>query len=259
MRRILSFGAHFAQRCARGILLPGALAACTAMGAQAQGAASPVAPPGTAGFTVNPAPPDSVFDSSTSIELAQGARRDAEIGLNGWDHTLLGAFELGERLIHLADAAIVPGLGVPGFGVPGLGVRAHAADPASSFLRYSGSDGRPTLDSIAKALRVDQLQRQGMNLHMSSPFGSFRVTYREIFAGRANSLGGGVGQASAAAMYTTPRFGTGRLMDFSAAALMGDGQINQLLGTGFGSSVIGGNGPALRKAAGPTVALKLTF
>jgi hypothetical protein len=41
---------------------------------------------------------------------------------------------------------------------------------------------------------------------------------------------------------------------------MGTGSINQMLGSGFGTSVIGGNGPALHKqAAAPTVAIKLTF
>lgn len=176
-------------------------------------------------------------------------RWDVQLGLAGWDHSLEGAFELGARLMQLAGRRAWPGAAVSP--LPGR----------SSVLRLSayGSPPKASLDAIAKALRIDQLERQGMNLHMSSPLGNFRLQYREVFTGRANSMGGGVGQAAAAASWTTPRFGTGGLFDFTAAALMGTGSINQLLGNGFGSSVIGGNGPALRKNPGPTVAIKLTF
>ena len=174
--------------------------------------------------------------------------RDALLGLAEWDHTLVGAFELGARLIHLSVAASTTGV-------------AQTHPPVTGVVRFSayGSGSHAPLDEIAKALKIDQLQRQGMNFHLSSPFGNFRLQYREIFSGRSNSLGGGIGQAAAAATYTTPRFGAGGKFDLSAAALMGTGSINQLLGSGFGSSVIGGNGPALRKNPGPTVALKLTF
>lgn len=251
MRCIRYSGAHSAPLRWSGVLVVAALAA-GAIGACAQAAGlnnMPIAPESAAHPDAVPSPP--VLDPVDSANLAQGAHRDAAIGLAGWDHTLLGAFELGERLVRLADASVDSASATV--------LRPRPADPAANLLRYSGSAGRPTLDSIAKALRIDQLQRQGMNLHMSSPFGNFRLTYREIFSGRANSLGGGVGQASAAATYTTPRFGSGGLMDFSAAALMGNGPINQLLGSGFGSSLIGGNGPALRKSQGPTVAVKFTF
>lgn len=175
-------------------------------------------------------------------------QRDRLLGLTEWNHTLLGAFQLGARLLHFEGQVTMPA--------------ARAADvaPAPAVLRFSafGPAPKASLDAIAKALRMDQLQRQGMNLNLKSAYGSFRLQYREIFSGRANSLGGGVGQASAAATYTSPRFGSG-LMDFSAAALMGAGSINQLLGTGFGNSNIGGNGPGRKSQTAPTVAIKLTF
>lgn len=177
----------------------------------------------------------------------QGLRRDAMLGLADWDHTLLGAFQLGERLFHLSVTAPMPA------------ALAAIHPPVTGVVRFSASAPHDPLNEIAKALKIDQLQRQGMNLHMNSPFGNFRLQYREIFSGRANSLGGGLGQASAAATYTTPRFGAGGMFDFSAAALMGTGSINTLLGSGFGSSTIGGFGPGARKQEGPTVALKLTF
>jgi hypothetical protein len=178
-----------------------------------------------------------------------GFRRDAMLGLAEWDHTLLGAFQLGARLIHLSAAPPMPG----------AIARVHPPAGAAARFSVSGSASHAPLDEIAKALKIDQLQRQGMNLHMSSPFGNFRLQYREIFSGRANSLGGGLGQASAAASWTTPRFGTGGMFDFSAAALMGSGSLNQLMGGGFGNSNIGGFGPGHRQSTGPTVAVKLTF
>lgn len=179
-------------------------------------------------------------------------QRDTLLGLGRWDHTLLGAFQLGARLVRLSTVASVAAL------PPGP---ASSAPAAGNVLRFSafGPTPRASLDSIAKALKVDQLQRQGMNLHMNSPFGNFRLQYREIFNGRSNGLGGGVGQAAAAASWTTPRFGAGGMFDFTAAALMGTGSINQLLGSGFGTNTIGGIGPGARKQDGPTVAIKLTF
>jgi len=98
-----------------------------------------------------------------------------------------------------------------------------------------------------------------MNVDMKSAFGNLNLIYREIFTGRPNTLGGGVGQASAAAMFTTPRFGSGGKFDFSAAALMGTGSLNTLTGGGFGNSLIGGNGPGRKSQTSPTVAIKLTF
>jgi hypothetical protein len=181
------------------------------------------------------------------------ARRDALLGLAAWDHSLLGAFELGARLVELSSLTALSEPRVI------IGPAMAVARPAGRMIRFSTSGSRVSVSSLASSLKLNQLVHQGMNLRMDSPFGNFRLTYREIFSGRPNSLGGGVGQASAAATYTTPRFGAGGLMDFSAAALMGTGAINTLLGNGFGNSVIGGNGPALRKNPGPTVALKLTF
>lgn len=180
------------------------------------------------------------------VERLQEARRDAMLGLAEWDHTMLGAFQLGARLMRLSDETALPSEAVSIY------------RPVPESLRFSASGSRPSLNSFANALRLDQLSKQGLNLRMNSAFGSFRLQYREIFSGRANSLGGGVGQASAAATFTTPKFGNG-MFDFSAAALMGTGSINTLLGSGFGNSAIGGFGPALRKNPGPTVALKLTF
>lgn len=181
-----------------------------------------------------------------AFEPIEASRRDTLLGLAQWDHTLLGAFELSARLLRYSETLVTS-------------TAAPAARPVDVVGRFSTSGGHTTINDIAKAWKVDQLQRQGMNLNMKSPYGNFRLTYREIFSGRANSLGGGIGQASAAAIYTTPRFGAGGLLDFSAAALMGNGSINQLLGGGFGNNNIGGFGPRLRKSEGPTVAIKLTF
>ena len=176
------------------------------------------------------------------------SHRDVLLGLAGWDHTLLGAFKLGARLLHLSSADLVP-------------VRvSRPAQPVSVTGRFTTNGGRITINQLAQAWKIDQLQRSGMNMDMKSPYGTFRLTYREIFNGRStNALGGGVGQASAAAMFTTPRFGSGGLWDFSAAALLGNGSINQLMSGGFGNNNIGGFGPHLRKSEGPTVAVKLTF
>ena len=189
------------------------------------------------------------IDSFGQVEFfAPLTRRDALLGLTAWDHTLVGAFQLGASLLHLST--IVPSA---------LG-HAPVRPGGAQVLRFYGSTPRVSLDQIAKALRIDQLERQGMNLNLKSTYGNFRLQYREIFNGRSNSLGGGVGLATAAAMYTSPQFGNSKLLDFSAAALIGTGSINQMLGSGFGTSVIGGNGPALHKqAAAPTVAIKLTF
>ena len=249
-------GAHFRSpftRCGLRILaLMAAASGCPLLYAQDASLAPPVPDQcprvGEAGVRTG-----SILGAVTcQYEVTMGAaHRDAILGLAAWDHSLLGAFELGARLLHLAPDPLSPVTIGP----------APARQHPNATLRLSAyGSSRVSLDSIAKALHMEQLERQGMNLRMASPFGSFRLTYREIFNNvRANSLGAGVGQASAAATYTTPRFGAGGLMNFSAAALMGNGSINQLLGSGFGSSVIGGNGPTLRKSTGPTVALKLTF
>jgi hypothetical protein len=190
---------------------------------------------------------ESVGGSSVPVADGRIARRDALLGLGAWDHTLEGAFELGKRLIQLSENAAPP-------------VNANAILPARPFaLHLSTSGSHASLTSLVNAFRPDQLTRNGMNLDVSSAYGSFRLTYREIFAGRPNSLGGGFGQASAAATYSTPRFGSKGLMDFSAAALMGTGSVNTLLGGGFGNSIIGGNGPGRKPQNSPTVALKLTF
>ncbi|MGB6686771.1 MAG: hypothetical protein WBE76_02910 [Terracidiphilus sp.] len=185
--------------------------------------------------------------SAPAIEDGQIARRDALLGLSAWDHTLRGAFELGARLILISREAASP-------------ADANAILPQRTIaLRFSSSGSPTSLASMVNAFRLDQLARNGMNVGLNSALGSFRVTYREIFSGRPNSLGGGVGQASAAATYTTPRFGGKGVMDFSAAALMGTGSINTLMGSGFGNSAIGGNGPGRKPQDAPTVAIKLTF
>jgi hypothetical protein len=182
-----------------------------------------------------------------AIEDGQIARRDALLGLGAWDHTLEGAFEMGERLIRLSEKAVLP-------------VGANAVLPARPLaLRLSTAGSHASLASMINAFRLDQLTRNGMNLGLNSALGSFRLTYREIFTGRPNTLGGGVGQASAAATYTSPHFGSKGVMDFSAAALMGTGSINTLMGSGFGNSLIGGNGPGRKSQDAPTVAVKLTF
>ena len=200
--------------------------------------------PGAIAGAVHSAAPGS---SAPAFEDGQIIRRDALLGLAAWDHTLLGAFEFGERLIQLSSVAPVP-------------VGANAILPRRPIaLHLSTSGSRASLASMINAFRLDQLARNGMNLGLNSALGSFRVTYREIFTGRPNSLGGGFGQASAAAMYTTPRFGNKGVMDFSAAALMGTGSINTLIGSGFGNSAIGGNGPGRKPQNAPTVAIKLTF
>jgi hypothetical protein len=49
------------------------------------------------------------------------------------------------------------------------------------------------------------------------------------------------------------------MFDFTAAALMGAGSINQILGSGFGTNSIGGFGPGRKPQTAPTVAIKLTF
>jgi hypothetical protein len=178
----------------------------------------------------------------------EASRRDVLLGLAQWDHTLLGAFQLGERILHLTAE------------LPAIRISAPPDRPRDAIGHFRTNGGHMTMNDLAHAWKMDQLQRGGMNVDMKSPYGNFRVTYRELFNGRTtNALGGGIGQASAAAMYTTPRFGTGGLLDFSAAALMGSGSINQLMGGGFGNNNIGGFGPHLHKAEGPTVALKLTF
>ena len=179
----------------------------------------------------------------SSVQLIQ---RDAVLGLAGWDHTLLGAFELGASLLR-RTATAAP-------------LEANAWLPSrKNGALFSTSGSRSSLSSLVSAFRLDQLSRNGMNLAMKSALGSFNLTYREIFTGRPNSLGGGVGQASAAAIFTTPRFGSGGKFDFSAAALVGTGSMNTLLGGGFGNSAIGGNGPGRRSQTSPTVAIKLTF
>jgi len=189
-------------------------------------------------------------EQAMDVERVQVERRDAMLGLTEWDHTMLGAFQLGARLMRLSDVTAIP--------AGAISIFRPVTDPVTNVVRFSGSVARGSLSSVASQLRLDQLTKQGLNLRMASPFGNFRLQYREIFSGRANSLGGGVGQASAAATYTTPKFGNG-MFDFSAAALMGTGSINTMLGSGFGNSAIGGFGPVLRKNPGPTVALKLTF
>jgi hypothetical protein len=181
------------------------------------------------------------------LEPFRIARRDALLGMGQWDHTLLGAFEMGARLVGFKVEPMVP---------PRPVARGAVLEGP---VRLSNPRSRFSVDSMARTLKVDQLQRQGMNVHMDSAYGNFKLTYREIFGGRANSLGGGVGQASAAATYTSPRFGTKGMMDFSAAALMGTGSLNTLMGGGFGNSLIGGNGPGRKPQDAPTVALKLTF
>jgi hypothetical protein len=194
-------------------------------------------------------PPDTASDiAAPDAQPANpGWRRDALLGMALWDHTLLGAFALGQHFTQLTASAA-------------MSARAAAAPAASTaVLRYSAPRSRVSIESIVNTLNINQIQRQGMNLRMSSPFGNFRLQYRELFNVRPNSLGGGLGQASAAATYTTPRFGAGGLWDLSAAALMGTGSINQLLGNGFGSSLIGGNGPGRKSDTAPTVAIKLTF
>ena len=194
--------------------------------------------------------PDQNSEQGTATPGAAGfatgrlARRDAALGLAGWDHTLLGAFELGERLLRKSAAAD-----------PLVANSVAFVRKPFSVFSTSGSRSSPWIHVSP----IDQLSRNGMNVDMKSVFGNLNVVYREIFTGRPNTLGGGVGQASAAAMFTTPRFGSGGKFDFSAAALMGTGSLNTLTGGGFGNSLIGGNGPGRKSQTSPTVAIKLTF
>jgi hypothetical protein len=218
------------------------LCAQTASVTNPQGAPAAVEIPSAPGGAQSVAPNGDV-DAAGSVRIA---RRDALLGLAQWDHSLLGAFEFSARLVKIAKFASVPAEPRPLHPLP------------APVARLSTSGTRPSINSLIASLKFNQLQRQGMNLNMNFAYGSFRMQYREIFSGRPNGLGGGVGQASAAATYTTPRFGANNMWDFSAAALMGAGSINTLLGSGFGNSAIGGNGPG-RRSTGPTVALKLTF
>jgi hypothetical protein len=180
------------------------------------------------------------------VATGQLIRRDAALGLAGWDHTLLGAFKLGAKVLHASAASDL--------------LQANSLFPSRKSLSvFSISGSQPRMSPFLIVSPLNQVYRNGMNVDMRSAFGDFNVTYREIFTGRPNTLGGGVGQASAAAMFTTPRFGSGGKLDFSAAALMGTGSINTLLGSGFGNSLIGGNGPGHKSQTSPTVAIKLTF
>jgi hypothetical protein len=234
-------------------LIPLLLLAATGAGAVAQNAPTPQNPnsgivtaaaPSTVQVPqiVDPPAPDLAFTFQPLL------RRDALLGLARWDRTLQGAFQLGTGAIGLAaDAISHAQLGGfrPNLRTQGILDRSVGAAPQFS------------MNTLAKSLHMDQLQRQGMNLRLNSAYGSFKMSYREVFQAHANGLGGGVGQASAAATYTTPRFGA--MMDFSAAAMMGTGSINSFMGGGFGTNAIGGYAPGHKQGTAPTVAIKLSF
>ncbi len=189
--------------------------------------------------------PDTLPATVAGEEPGVLLQRDALLGLANWDHTLRGAFELGARMLR-NSVSVDP-------------LDANAVPLSRKPVAVFSTSGAHASLSFLTVSRLDQLTRSGMNVAMRSALGNFNLTYREIFTGRPNSLGGGFGQASAAATFTTPRFGSKGMMDFSAAALMGTGSINTLMGGGFGNSAIGGNGPGHRPENSPTVAIKLTF
>lgn len=233
--------------------LPPVVLALAVMGSRPVQAQAPAAQPSSAAVPL----PDSTTSSQASepgpaipgaagFAISRLVRRDASLGLAGWDHTLLGAFEIGAKLLR--QSATVDPLAANSI-----------ATVRKPFAVFSASGSRSVSSPRIRVSPIGQLSRNGMNVDMKSVFGNFNVTYREIFTGRHNTLGGGVGQASAAAMFTTPRFGSGGKFDFSAAALLGAGPLNTLTGGGFGNSLIGGNGPGRKSQTSPTMAIKLTF
>jgi hypothetical protein len=179
------------------------------------------------------------------LALLAPARPGTDPSLVPWDRSAAGRFKPGSRGPqisatggHLTDtASLFQPSGTPN---------------ALSGLRGAGINGPPLL-SMQK---LNQLNSQQMNLRFNSSAGSFRFTYREVFGARANSVGGGVGQGTAAATFSSTNFG-GSLFNFSAAALMGAPAPGSVTG-GFQNSPTVFTG-GTQKHPAPTVALRLTF
>ncbi len=191
------------------------------------------------------APASGTTDLSTNALDASPAPPSAAgpaLASTVWNQSLFEAFQPGCSLGRFAE--VNPRAGLPDAVSPQPARRAGAAFRASS-VHPAPKFTVPTLD---------QLTRQGMNLRFNSTAGTFRFTYREIFGGRGNSIGGGVGQATAAATYTTSNF-RDTLVNLSASTFMGT-PTRDMLGT-FVNTPMWTGGTAKHPA--PTVSLRLTF
>lgn len=161
-----------------------------------------------------------------------------------WNQSLFDAFQPGGSLGRYTGTNRTAGLLEP---LPPANPKPR---PGAAF-RASGAHPPPRV--VLPTL--DQLTRQGMNLRFNSSAGTFRLTYREVFGARGNSLGGSMGQGTAAATYTTGNFGKS-LVNFSASTFMG-GPPTLLMTGGYYNNSLWTAGT--QKHPSPTVSLRLTF
>jgi hypothetical protein len=92
--------------------------------------------------------------------------------------------------------------------------------------------------------------RGSLNPPLSSSYGAFRLTYRDMFGPGGNTSD--PGRPSGSAMFTTTDLGNG--MFLSAGPTSGSRSMAGAPAASIGNSSAGG-----QKHSGPSVALKLTF
>ena len=112
--------------------------------------------------------------------------------------------------------------------------------------------------TMPAAQKVDQLNRSDLGIYFRSTLGKISVTYQDNLGTRCNSLGGGMGQTSTRATFSSPSFGGG-MFHFSAS-IVGSSH------SGFSASSMNGNesgkqfspGGAAKRSTS-TVSLHLSF
>jgi hypothetical protein len=195
--------------------------------------------------------PDSGFSAVASNPGRTGIQANSSTtGSALWNHLLLDAFQLGIRSINSSGTA---GNGMnfnggPGGAASSGGVGRTGAGPGGnstsldSLFRMAGdlsSDlGAGKNGSIGTALRLlpklNQLSRGGLNLPLNSSFGSFRLSYQNLFGGTGSPMGGRTGYGSPSASFNSTHMRTGKI-DFSTAASVSSG-----FGMSAGISSFGG-------------------
>ncbi len=184
----------------------------------------------------------------------------------GFSSPLLDAFQPSARSRGLSGLGGTGFLGAgsvtrSGFNLSGADSPGETRGDLASLFQGPGGSRAPGFANYATLpgapLQLDLLGRKPA-MRLSSPFGTFPLSYQEMFRPKTSAMGGGFGSGSAT--YTSTSFANG-MFKLSGTTMYGGHPMAGSFGAGAGSKsgFPGANQPGDQKHSGPSVALKLSF
>jgi len=183
-----------------------------------------------------------------------------------WKSATLDSFQPGAAPLTLGDGMRPGGPSRPttgGFN-RGTALNGRSGDPGSLFQlggnptsNLSNGTNRLAGGTPATFPSLNELMRSNLSLPLTSSFGSFHLSYRDMLGPGGNAMGGELGRGSASALFSTVNRGSG--MSFSAGTFFGNSSTAGSRTGGIGGSSISGRSFGAEKHSGPTATVKLSF